>query len=300
MEEIKTKICSKCKIEKDITEFFNRKERKSGYRSECKKCTNIKKKQLRKSPIPKEGYRFCSKCKQELPVTNFFIRNKLKKLYVSYCKVCSHNRYIETKNKYKETRKNYLKKNQDRLKKCRKNYIENYEKNHLLTYKEYVNSKAKKYRDKNRNKVKITNKKYSDKRRLLGLSAKYDRDRRKTNLNYKLLCNLRRRIKYALCGKNKSKSTMLLIGCSIEELKIHLQQTAIKNSYLNFNIENYSSKEYHIDHIIPCCAFNMSCSFHQKLCFNWSNLQILSAKDNLIKVSEDLKLKKSLISMPRI
>lgn len=300
MEEIKTKVCTKCKIEKDITSFFLRKERKLGYRSECKKCTNIKKKQLRKSPIPKEGYRFCSRCKQELLLSNFFIRNKLKKLYVSYCKSCSHDRYIETKDKYKETRKNYLNKNQDKLKKYRKNYKENFEKNHTLTYKEYVNTKAKKYRDNNKDKVKIINKKCSNKRRLLGLIAKYYRDRKKNNQNYRILCNLRRRIKYALYNKNKSESTMNLIGCSIEQLKTHLQQTTIDNGYLDFNIENYSGIDYHIDHIIPCCAFNLECSYHQKLCFNWNNTRILKAQDNLSKISDDIKLKKLFINMPII
>ena len=54
---------------------------------------------------------------------------------------------------------------------------------------------------------------------------------------------------------------------------------------MNFNIENYSGKEYHIDHIIPCAAFNLKCRFHQKLCFNYTNLQILNANENMKKGS---------------
>lgn len=67
------------------------------------------------------------------------------------------------------------------------------------------------------------------------------------------------------------------------KLKTHLQDTATKNGYTNFDINNYSGREYHIDHIIPCSAFNLSCSYHQKLCFNWNNPQILKAETNLIK-----------------
>lgn len=37
------KICSKCKEEKELVEFNKRFDRKSGYKSECKKCTSIRK-----------------------------------------------------------------------------------------------------------------------------------------------------------------------------------------------------------------------------------------------------------------
>jgi hypothetical protein len=38
---METKICSKCKEDKNICEFSKRKDRKSGYRSECKLCGKI-------------------------------------------------------------------------------------------------------------------------------------------------------------------------------------------------------------------------------------------------------------------
>jgi hypothetical protein len=81
----------------------------------------------------------------------------------------------------------------------------------------------------------------------------------------------------------KSQHTLNLIGCSIDYLKQHLQETAIKNGYLNFDINNYSGKKYHIDHIKPCSSFNLTKPEEQLKCFNWSNLQILSAKENMIK-----------------
>lgn len=111
----------------------------------------------------------------------------------------------------------------------------------------------------------------------------YVRNKRNENVNFKLISNCRGRLKDALKGNSKSATTLNLLGCSLESLKLHLQQTAIKNGYLNFDIENYSGKEYHIDHIIPCALFNLKCSYHQKICFNWSNLQILKAKTNISK-----------------
>jgi hypothetical protein len=38
---METKICTKCKIEKDVTEFYNYKKSPDGKRRRCKKCMNI-------------------------------------------------------------------------------------------------------------------------------------------------------------------------------------------------------------------------------------------------------------------
>jgi hypothetical protein len=43
------KVCSKCKIEKNITEFNKRKESNDGYRAECKECYNLVKKKYREN-----------------------------------------------------------------------------------------------------------------------------------------------------------------------------------------------------------------------------------------------------------
>jgi len=110
----------------------------------------------------------------------------------------------------------------------------------------------------------------------------YERSLYQNNPNYKIAKLIRQRILSLIKGF-KNSSSFELLGCSIDFLKEHLQQTAIQNGYLDFDIEHYSGKDYHIDHIIPCDAFNLQCSFHQRICFNWNNLQILEAKENLIK-----------------
>jgi hypothetical protein len=112
---------------------------------------------------------------------------------------------------------------------------------------------------------------------------KYEQERYQKNTSYRITRLLRRRIYEAINKNIKSDNTLNLIGCSIEFLKEYLQKTAIQNGYLNFNVDNYSGKDYHIDHIIPCSLFDMSQEKDQQKCFHWSNLQILSAQDNLIK-----------------
>lgn len=102
--------------------------------------------------------------------------------------------------------------------------------------------------------------------------------------NIRLKRNISNRIRKLV--KNKSRATIDLIGCPIEDLKLHLQKTASMNGYNDFDVNNYDGHKYHIDHILPCSAFNLKCSYHQKLCFHYTNLQILSATCNLRKYNK--------------
>lgn len=111
----------------------------------------------------------------------------------------------------------------------------------------------------------------------------WEKNKLKTDTDFKLAKLFRRRLREAVKKNIKKTSALTLLGGSIEEAKRYLQQTAINNGYVDFDINNYSGEDYHIDHIIPCSAFNLSCSYHQKLCFHYSNLQILRAKENLLK-----------------
>jgi hypothetical protein len=104
-------------------------------------------------------------------------------------------------------------------------------------------------------------------------------ERKYQNTHFQLHRLLRKRMREAV----HSGCSLSVIGCSMIELKNHLQKTAIENGYIDFDISNYNTHQYHIDHIIPCASFNLTCSFHRKLCFNWSNLQILLASENIKK-----------------
>lgn len=104
------------------------------------------------------------------------------------------------------------------------------------------------------------------------------RKRRNEDHEYKVLCNLRTRVYSALNLNIKSDKTINLLGCSIEFLWNYL----ILQFRDGMTIDNYGSV-WHIDHIIPCSAFNLSNEIEQKICFNYRNLQPLFAKENLIK-----------------
>lgn len=140
------------------------------------------------------------------------------------------------------------------------------------------NPETYKYMSEYRSKKYFKNKdRYRNKR--TELARKY----RKTNTRYRIMNLLRHSVYMRIKYDKKSNKTIELIGCSVIDLINHLQTTAISNGYLEFDINNYSGRKYHIDHIIPCSLFDLTKEEEQKKCFNYTNLQILSAKENLQK-----------------
>lgn len=89
---------------------------------------------------------------------------------------------------------------------------------------------------------------------------------------------LRMRVRDAVKSKGFKKldTTMNLIGCDIYKLKEHLEKQFI----LGMTWENYGQKGWHIDHIKPCCKFNLLLEEEQRRCFHYTNLQPLWATDN--------------------
>jgi len=102
-----------------------------------------------------------------------------------------------------------------------------------------------------------------------------EKKRRKDDIKYKMIHNLRSRSRKAFLGFYKDKTTKELIGCSLLELQSHI----INRFQLGMTLENYG--EWHLDHIIPLSSANDKEGL-EKLC-HYSNLQPLWAKDNLIK-----------------
>jgi hypothetical protein len=165
--------------------------------------------------------------------------------------------------------------------KWRENYrdsIRKYNKEYNQTHRDHKNEYYRKYRKEDKYRCGE-----NERRRL----------RRLNDSNYKILSNLRSRFREVvkLSGSKKIDKTIKLLGCSIDFLKQHLQETAIKNGYQTFDINNYSGKEYHIDHIKPCASFDLTKPEEQLKCFNWSNLQILTAEENIQKSNKENKMK---------
>lgn len=111
-------------------------------------------------------------------------------------------------------------------------------------------------------------------------TAEYRR-RYGTDPNYtlrrKLRCAVVKRLKQQ--NAKKTASTFDLIGCSIDELKLHLQ--AQFKPRMNWN--NYGYRGWHIDHKIALSHFDLLDPEQQRIAFHFSNLQPLWAAENLSK-----------------
>ena len=101
----------------------------------------------------------------------------------------------------------------------------------------------------------------------------------------RIINNYRIRIKYALEGREKFYSTKELLGCGHREFLEHLESEFIDG----MSWENYGVNGWHIDHIEPCCSFDLASPEEQLKCFNYKNTQPIWGKDNLKKIVEDKK-----------
>ena len=103
--------------------------------------------------------------------------------------------------------------------------------------------------------------------------------RRRMDVGFAIVGRLRCRLWYALKaqGVRKTTSTMKLCGCSLDYLKKYLEKQFVDG----MTWENRD--KWHIDHIRPCCSFDLTDPEQQKQCFHYSNLQPLWARDNMIK-----------------
>jgi hypothetical protein len=112
----------------------------------------------------------------------------------------------------------------------------------------------------------------------------YKQSLRQNDPYFRMVCNLRRHLQRF--PKKNSDRISKVFGCSPNFFRDHLQQTAIDNGYKNFDINNYDVKKYHKDHIIPCSKFDLNDNDQKRKCFHWSNIQILTAEENMSKGSK--------------
>ncbi len=237
----------------------------------------MKTKKQRKEELARQGLKQCPHC-TEPKVLSEFGKDKLKIDGLKcWCKehLKKYRSKPEVKIKISKRGRSYRDKNRVVLQKKRKTYNEKTkEKRNKRARENYLQNKLKilklnkDYRD--NNKIKINKQK-----------RKYEKNKRKTDINFKIKASLRTRIIHALKGKNKSLSTMFLIGCDIEYLMYCIQEQFTKGmSWDNHGRGLNGAMEWHIDHIKPCAKFDLSDPKQQELCFNFKNLQPLWAEDN--------------------
>lgn len=118
--------------------------------------------------------------------------------------------------------------------------------------------------------------KENPKKRKAQIKRRYERV--KDDKDFKIKRGLRNALRNIKLGY-KSESTENLLGISIEKCCSHIEAQFTDG----MTWDNMGKGGWHIDHIIPCAFFDLSKPSHQKICFNYQNLQPLWESDNCSK-----------------
>ncbi len=182
----------------------------------------------------------------------------------------------------------WKKNNAERVKAMRKAYYaknkeweratnEAWKKANPETYKEGKRKSDAKYREENLEKIQS----YYASKEFKKIKNEKARDRYRKDLQYRKEKILRALVTQALSlyGHRKDKKCPAdkLMGCTAYELTKKMEKKFSKGM---------TWENIHLDHIIPCCAFDLTKESEQLKCFHYSNLQPLFAKDNYKKHHE--------------
>lgn len=105
------------------------------------------------------------------------------------------------------------------------------------------------------------------------------RRRRASNPEIRLAGNLRARLGRAMRGETKAGSAVKDLGCTVAELKQHLEQQFLSG----MTWDNYGPKGWHIDHRKPLASFDLTDRDQFLEACHFSNLQPLWVSDNCSK-----------------
>lgn len=257
-----TKICKKCGIELPLTSFHKSPTNKFGVATICIECkshlTPEKKAENKlRDELFNMGIKKCHKCGENKPLSEFYIDRARRDGYKDTCKLCTQayenaegrrQRRNAQKREYNKTEagRNVTKKRQEQ--ESYKQYNRDYKK------RDYVKIKEKERR----------------------------RKKEKENVNFRLAIRIHSRLNFALKGTQKDRAnhkTEELIGCTISFYRAHIESQFTEG----MSWDNWTYSGWHLEHIIPCKAFNLKDPIQKMACFNWRNMRPLWGKLNLSK-----------------
>lgn len=230
--------------------------------------------------------KICLRCRRQKDADEFHLTCRHKDGHSPYCKIC----VAECGKKYRRTHADQIRiRNRLYMRKVsirpevrmrlratdRKYYIK--KKSHPAGI-EALRKKARDIYHRNPEIMKAYQREYrqNHKEEIRNRQKKYMRHRRFSDLNYHILSMLRASIRNAIyrIGVAKSNRSMALLGCDLAKFKKH-----IENLFLpGMDWRNFGA--WHLDHVVPCAAFDLTDKNEQAICFHFTNLQPLWAKDN--------------------
>lgn len=268
------KLCIICKVLRDVAFFSKDKAKADGLRNECKDCSQANK---AKYPPTNIKNKECYVCKKTLPIANFNKNCRVKDGYMRNCKDCR--RILDNNRKQKKINDNPQPLVDSKLcigclhVKPSSEFRINSKSNDNLTSKcidclpkstwtvEKQRESYKKYYKKNLEKLRLKWKKAGE------------------FINRRIRDSLNHRISDALFASKmrKDNTTLFYTGCKIDFLKKWIESQFKEG----MSWDNYG--EWELDHVKPCCAYDLSIIEQQYKCFNWRNLRPLWKDDNMSK-----------------
>lgn len=258
---MKTKVCGKCKKEKERKEFSLDRGQKDELQPRCKSCV--------------KAYYEANKEKivERIKAYNEANKEKIAEQKKAYNE--------DNKEKIAAQNKAYHETNKEKIAERKKAYNE--------ANKEKIAERSKAYREDNKEKIAAQNKAYREdnKEKIAAYRednkeniAAYYRARRKSDLIYNLSCRCRGRIRAAIKAKGFKKTTKTaeMLGCDWEFLKSHIE------SQFTEGMSWENRDKWHIDHIIPLASASSKDDVIKLSHF--SNLQPLWAEENLKKADK--------------
>lgn len=174
----------------------------------------------------------------------------------------------EDNKKWKEANKEHCIECGKKYRKKNKEIRKQYQKEWSMKNKEKRSASSKKWSENNPEKIREYHKKYCN--------EKY-----RTDLKFNINLKVGRAIHHSLEDNKNGRRWEDIVGYTLKDLIKHLKKTMPKE----YVWQDYLQGNLHLDHIIPINAFNFikSEDIDFKRCWSLMNLQLLPAKDNLIK-----------------
>lgn len=207
---------------------------------------------------PDSTSKTCSKCSVNKYIKDFYKDKSHLDGLTSSCKSCYKEYKEQSKDITKKWNKDNYSENKEDIKLYSKEYYQNNKEAHNNRSKKWVEDNKDYWNDYLEGRKDITN---ARNRELYLINP----ERKIKNLMRSRLIELLKKNK-----TQKSKSAITLVGCSVTEVKQHLEKQFLPI----WNWDNHGTV-WEIDHIKPCSSFDLTDPEQQKECFHYTNLRPL-------------------------
>lgn len=230
----------------------------------------------------------CRVCSTEHPWTeeHFYRRGYKDKPWVlmNICKSCSNQQGKKWASEHRDRMREHVRKSSKRpgcKERANKRRRDRYKNDPV--YAEKIRIAGRKTSAKYKEKYLEVSKKYYSTERGKQTRNSYKKRKKETDPNYRIALIYRERMRNALIegGAKKKKRSLEYAGCTVAFLRWWIESQFLPGMHWG-NIGS-GENQWQVDHFYPCTYFDLQDERQINICFGWTNLRPLWAKDNLSK-----------------